>query len=103
MLRVLIHNALRFSPNNSTIKVEVVENDKHIETIITDEGIGISESDLVNVFNEFYVVNTYSEDKEKCIGLGLSIAEIIVENHKGTITVDSELNKGTCFKLSLPK
>lgn len=103
VIRVLIDNALRFSPNNSTIKVEVIEHEERIETIITDEGIGISESDLVNVFKEFYVVNTYSENKEKCIGLGLSIAKIIIENHKGTITVNSELNKGTCFKFSLPK
>lgn len=103
VIRILIDNALRFSPNNSTIKVEVIEHEERIETIITDEGIGISESDLVNVFEEFYVVNTYSENKEKCIGLGLSIAKIIIENHKGTITVDSELNKGTCFKFSLPK
>ena len=103
VIRALIHNALRYSPNNSTINVEVVEHEEHIETIITDEGIGISEADLTNVFNEFFVVNTYSDNKEKCIGLGLSISKTILDYHKGTIVVNSGLNSGTCFKFRIPK
>ncbi|MBL4939688.1 MAG: sensor histidine kinase, partial [Lutibacter sp.] len=76
---------------------------KTINTCITDEGIGISETDLPNIFKEFYVVNTYSEDKQKCIGLGLTIANVVIQHHNGKITVTSEINKGTNVEMTLPK
>jgi signal transduction histidine kinase len=74
-----------------------------VETTITDQGIGISEADLPHIFEEFYVVNTYSEDKQKCIGLGLAIAKKIMELHKGNIDVNSIFEKASSFKLILPK
>ena len=103
VIRILIQNAIRYSSSNSTITIEIIEHKDHVETIVTDEGIGISESDVANIFKEFYVVNTYSENKEKCIGLGLAIVKLILDYHKGTIVVNSTLNSGTCFKFSIPK
>lgn len=102
-IRNIISNAFRYSKSDSTITITIKENTDTIETIITDEGIGISEEDLPTVLNEFYVVNTYSENKQKCIGLGLAIANKIVELHKGKITVSSTLGKGSNFKIVLPK
>jgi len=99
----LLRNALRFSPENSVISISVNENSNAIETIITDEGMGISEDNLPHIFEEYFVVNTFSEDKQKCIGLGLAIAKNIILRHKGKISVTSTLNKGTSFKISLPK
>lgn len=101
-LNVVLNNALRYSKENSTITVSVSEQKNKTETTITDEGIGISETDLPHIFEEFYVINTYSEDKQKCIGLGLAIAKKIVEHHKGEISVSSTLEKGSCFKIILP-
>jgi len=102
-IRNIINNSLRYSRDNSTIKISVKENLESVNTSITDEGVGISESDLPNIFKEFYIVNTYSEDKQKCIGLGLSIANEIIQHHKGKITVSSSINKGTIVEAIFPK
>lgn len=103
VIKILINNALHYSPNNTSINIAVIETKDAVETTITDEGIGISEDNLTNVFNEFYVVNTYSEDKNKCVGLGLAIAKKIIQCHKGKITAISTLGKGSSFKFSIPK
>lgn len=100
---ILLNNALRYSSRNSTISIKVSELENSIETIVTDEGIGISEADLGTVFDEFSVVNTYSENGEKCIGLGLSIAENIVAFHNGIITIESKLGIGSKVKIEFPK
>lgn len=101
-LRAVLNNALRYSNENSTITIAVNALKNTVETTITDQGIGISETDLPNIFDEFYVVNTYSADKQKCVGLGLAIAKKIVELHKGKILVKSTLEKGASFKIILP-
>lgn len=98
----LISNALRFSNENSTITIEVIENSKTVDTIISDQGIGISEGDIFSVFNELFVVNTYSNDKQKCIGLGLPIAKKIIEHYGGKISIKSIIHKGSTVKISLP-
>lgn len=103
LIRILVSNAVRFSPKETTIYIEVIEQNDCVETIITDTGIGISETDLEKVFNEFFVVNTYDVTNEKCIGLGLTNAKIILEYHNGTIDVKSDLNSGTEVKISIPK
>lgn len=102
-LSAVLNNALRYSNDNSTVNISVEELKNTVETTITDQGIGISETDLPNIFDEFYVVNTYSDDKQKCIGLGLAIAKKIIEKHKGKISANSILEKGTGFKIILPK
>ncbi|HEY9222267.1 MAG TPA: HAMP domain-containing sensor histidine kinase [Lutibacter sp.] len=101
-LRAVLNNALRYSNENSTITIAVNALKNTVETTITDQGIGIAEIDLPLVFDEFYVVNTYSADKQKCVGLGLAIAKKIIEKHKGEISVTSTLEKGSSFKIILP-
>ncbi|MDO9275839.1 MAG: HAMP domain-containing sensor histidine kinase [Lutibacter sp.] len=102
-LNAVLNNALRYSNENTTIAITVEAHKNRVETTITDQGIGIPETDLPHVFEEFYVVNTYSEDKQKCIGLGLAVAQKIVELHQGKISVKSTLEKGSSFKIILPK
>lgn len=101
-LSAVLNNALRYSNEHSTVNISVEETKNTVETTITDHGIGISDTDLPHIFEEFYVVNTYSDDKQKCIGLGLSIAKIIVDFHKGKISANSTLEKGSSFKMILP-
>ena len=100
-LNAVLNNALRYSNENSTITITVEALKNMVETTIADQGIGISEADLPHIFEEFYVVNTYSEDKQKCIGLGLALAKKIAELHKGKISAKSTLEKGTSFVISL--
>ncbi len=101
-LSAILNNALRYSNENSTVNVSVEETKNTVETTITDQGIGISDTDLPHIFEEFYVVNTYSDDKQKCIGLGLAIAKKIIEKHNGKISANSILEKESRFKITLP-
>ena len=102
-LDAIILNAIRYSNENSTIDILVKELDDAIEISVTDQGIGVSEEHIGLLCSEFYVVNTYSADGKKCIGLGLSISKRIILKHKGTLNIVSELNKGTTVCISLPK
>jgi len=101
-LRIVLNNALRYSNENSTITIKVKALKNTVETTITDQGMGISDTDLPHIFEEFFVVNTYSADKQKCVGLGLAIAQKIIALHKGEISAKSILEKGTSFKITLP-
>ena len=102
-IKNVLNNALRYSNENTTITVTVSEHKNTVETEITDQGIGISETDLLSIFEPFFVVNTYSSDKQKCIGLGLSAAKKIIEIHRGKISAESILEKGSSFKISFSK
>jgi K+-sensing histidine kinase KdpD len=102
VISILLQNAFRFSTNNSTITISIQEINGLVETAIIDEGIGIDEKDLQTIFNEFSVVNTYSNDNQKCIGLGLAIAKKIIDLHKGSIAIQSTIRKGSRFSFSIP-
>lgn len=96
----LIHNAIRFSKDNSRIFIELTQDEDTIEIKIIDQGIGISEVNLSKIFNEFFVCNTYDLYKIKCIGLGLSTSKTLTESLNGKLKVKSELNKGTLVLLN---
>ena len=70
---------------------------EYIEIILSDTGCGIAKEDLARIFEPFF-----STKGQKGTGLGLSVIWGIIDNHNGTITVESELNKGTTFKIHLP-
>jgi len=102
-IEAVLNNAVRYTKPYGKITIEVSKKSSTIEISISDNGIGISQSDLPHIFEEFYVVNTYSCDKKKCIGLGLTIATNILKNNNGKINVTSSLGKGSRFIISLPK
>jgi K+-sensing histidine kinase KdpD len=99
----ILHNAIRFSFKNSTISIFINNDHRIVELIFLDEGIGISEDNLQQIFEPFYVINTYDDEKNKCIGLGLKISKTIIEKHEGSIVVKSTLNKGSSFNIVLKK
>ena len=101
-LNQILHNAIRFSEPNSKITIEVTTNNTAITTKIIDKGIGISENNIKKVLNGFFVVNTYDIDKQKCIGLGLSIAQNIIKKHNGAISIHSQINEGATVKITIP-
>lgn len=102
VFNAILGNAIRYSPNNSTIQVDFSSKDNGVEIKIKDQGIGISKENLPKIFDEFFVVNTYSDDTEKCIGLGLSTSKIIVEKHQGKINIYSVLDTGVEVSVFLP-
>lgn len=99
----IINNSIRFSEEKSIVNIHLTEDDTSVKINVIDNGLGISEKDIPAIFNEFYVVNTYSNDNVKCIGLGLSIANKVIKKHHGKISVQSELEKGAVFTITLPK
>ncbi|HEU5100724.1 MAG TPA: HAMP domain-containing sensor histidine kinase [Roseiflexaceae bacterium] len=99
----LISNSIKFTPEGGRICVDLYQADDGIAFGITDNGIGISEADQAHIFERFY-----KADKSRTrangggSGLGLSIAQKIVEMHRGTIAVESNVGEGTTFIVSLP-
>lgn len=103
----LTANAIKFTDKGKvSIKVRIKElNAENVILLIrvVDTGIGISAENLPVIFNEFsQVINSKRVDWQKGSGLGLSISKKLVDLHKGKITVDSTLGKGTTFSLELP-
>lgn len=99
MFFVIIDNAVKFSDVTSTIHILLQKEDKIIISI-RDEGVGISEEDLSNIFEKFYKSNL--KQNAKGSGLGLAIARQIALKHNGTIEVKSEVNVGTEFRFEFP-
>lgn len=99
----LYSNAVKYSPENSTIEIIAKKVGNMLEIQINDNGYGISKESLPRIFDKFYRVT----DNEKIrditgSGLGLSLVKEIIELHDGTIKVNSKINEGTSFLIRLP-
>lgn len=92
----LILNAIDAAAEKSTITIRNYVEDQNLYIAISDEGKGIAKEDISAVFQPFYTT------KKNGTGLGLSVVHGIVQAHKGSIEVDSVLNKGTTFTIKLP-
>ncbi len=99
MFLVIFDNAIKFSPENSTVHVTfsefAEENKPYVRVSIRDEGVGISAEELPNIFEKFY--KSKLRQNEKGTGLGLAIAKQIALKHGSEIKVRSEIGKGTEF------
>jgi len=102
-LRALMDNAVKYTPENGTIRLDASETDKEITVQVTDTGIGIPESEQTKVFDRFYRVDKDRSKEKGGSGLGLSIVKWIVDAHGGIITIKSEKGKGTSVTIHLPK
>ena len=98
----ILSNAIKYTPDNGTIKVYVgfVYNDAYIKII--DNGIGIPEEDLTRIFDRFYRVDKARSRELGGTGLGLSIAKEILDQNKGSIDIKSKVGKGTEVVIRLP-
>ena len=94
MFMVILDNAIKFSKENKTVHITLSKEDK-IRVSIRDEGIGIAEADIDNIFEKFYKTNLKQNDSGT--GLGLAIAKQIAQKHNGTIEVNSVLGAGSEF------
>jgi two-component system sensor histidine kinase ResE len=100
MLSNLLGNAIKYTPPGGAVKVKLNCQDDHVKLIVEDTGVGIAPDHLPHIFDRFYRVP--SADPEKGLGLGLSFVAWIVKAHGGTVDVQSELDKGTRFIVTLP-
>jgi two-component system sensor histidine kinase VicK len=99
----LISNAIKFSPDGSTIHAQIKDFKKDVEISIKDYGIGIPENLQPKVFNMFTEAKRPGTQGEKSFGLGLSISKQIIENHNGKIWFESTGGKGSTFYIRLQK
>lgn len=102
VLTNLVHNAVKYTPEDGSITVSIKQMDAtHACIDIHDTGMGIPASDLPHVFERFFKGSTHRPN-EGGSGLGLSIAQRIVEAHHGSLAVESEVGTGTTFHILLP-
>jgi K+-sensing histidine kinase KdpD len=102
VLRNLLSNALKYSPEGGLITVNVGQDESQLLISVSDQGIGIPPADLDNVFERFYRVENETTRQVSGAGLGLAISRGIVEAHGGRIWVKSDLGVGSTFYFSLP-
>lgn len=98
----LLENAIKYSPDDSTVWIRTREEGHHLIVEFKDEGMGIPQVDLPNIFMKFFRTHTVKTTTIKGSGLGLYLAQYFVELHKGHIKVDSSQDKGSTFTVELP-
>ncbi len=104
LFTILIDNALKYSPKNSTIHVRMIQQKNMAGFEVRNEGEGIAPDVLPHIFDRFYQADpSRTGNKKKGYGLGLSLAKKIVELHSGELTVTSAPKQETIFRVLLPK
>ena len=103
LLLNLMNNAVKFTPENGSVRVGVTDGDSAVELTVEDTGIGIPRSEISRIFDGFYQVDSTATRRYGGVGLGLAIVNNIVEWHDGKIHVESEEGSGTRFIVNLPK
>jgi signal transduction histidine kinase len=99
----LISNALKYSPRGTTITVRAREEAVNLTVSISDQGIGIPRDEIGNVFDKYFRARSQKSSNMEGLGLGLAIVKNIVEQHGGTVRVDSQENVGSTFHFTLPR
>ena len=101
LLTILVDNAIKYSARG-TVTVSALRQNRQLVIKVEDEGIGIDTQDIERIFERFYRVDKARTRAEGGFGLGLPIAKLIVEQHHGTIEVESKKNGGSSFIVKLP-
>ena len=98
----LMSNAMRYTSHDGWVVVSVDNDRKDVIISVADTGIGIAEEDIPKVFSRFWRSDVSRERAAGGLGVGLAITKEIIDQHNGTIAVESELGKGTTFSLRVP-
>jgi two-component system, OmpR family, phosphate regulon sensor histidine kinase PhoR len=98
----LLDNAIKYNLNVPAISIRTFNSEGNICMEITDNGIGISAEEQKKIFHRFYRISTGNLHDVKGFGLGLSYVKLIIESHKGKISLTSDPAHGSCFLIELP-
>ncbi len=98
----LLTNAVKYSPQRTEVKARCGKHDGHIRISVEDQGIGMDQKEVKQIFQKFYRTKKAEESGEVGTGIGLSIVQQIVEQHGGRIEVSSQPGAGSCFTLVMP-
>jgi signal transduction histidine kinase len=99
---ILIDNAIKYTPQGGRVTVGLKSQGTEAILGVADSGIGISESDVSHIFDRFWRADKVRSREAGGAGLGLSIARWIVDQHKGSVQVQSKLGAGTKFTVTIP-
>ena len=99
----LIDNAINYSNDGGTIRIKITDSENEVKLTVKDDGIGIPQEDIPRIFERFYRVDKARSKKAGGTGLGLAIVKHIVLKLRASIKVNSELDKGTEFIITLLK
>ena len=102
VLVALMDNALKYTPYEGTVSLSLTTSENSAVVKVSDTGIGISPDDLPHIFERFYRADQTRSRERGGSGLGLAIVESIVQEHQGSIEVESTPGKGSTFILKLP-
>jgi signal transduction histidine kinase len=103
VLKNILDNALRYTPENGQVRLSVNKTHHNIQIVIQDSGDGVSPDEAAHLFDRFYRVDSSRTRDDGGSGLGLAIAKSIVEMHKGRIWAESEKGKGLKVVIELPE
>lgn len=98
----LVSNALKYTPAGGHVRIQLGVDGDRLELAVTDTGIGIEAADRSRLFTRFFRARQAEERSIQGVGLGLSITRAIVESHGGRIEVDSEIGRGSTFRVRIP-
>ncbi|MDD5429056.1 MAG: HAMP domain-containing sensor histidine kinase [Candidatus Omnitrophica bacterium] len=97
----LIDNAIKYTYRKGKVIISAHRDEGHAKITVSDTGVGMPEDELLYIFDRFYQINKSRTNKQS-FGLGLSIAKSIADSHKGRITAESQMGKGSIFTVYLP-
>jgi len=99
----LISNAIKYSPDAETVEMDLSASPEMVTIRVHDHGLGIPREQRDKIFERFYRAAGPKQRVISGLGMGLYIVAEIVKRHGGTITVDSEVGKGSTFTVTLPR
>lgn len=103
-LMKLIDNAVRYSPERTTVTVSTVLEAEAVRVIVEDRGYGVPPDSIDRIWEKFYRVARDGQEKdEESTGLGLSFVKEVIEQHGGSVAVESEVGRGSKFSFALPR
>jgi two-component system phosphate regulon sensor histidine kinase PhoR len=105
LVKNLVSNAIKYNKEKGYVKITIKDKGDSVILSVKDNGIGIAKENQEKVFERFYRVDEarVSVGDESSTGLGLAIVKQVVQDHKGTIEIESDLGKGTEFIITMPK
>lgn len=102
VIRILLDNALKYTPEGKLVRIVGYREGRYIKIAVADEGIGIAAEEIEHIFDRFYRTDKARNHIQSDHGLGLAIAQTIIDDHRGKIQVTSRLGEGSTFTIMLP-
>jgi signal transduction histidine kinase len=103
-LTKLVDNAIKYSPERTTVTVSTVLEAEAVRVVVEDRGYGVPPDEIDRIWEKFYRVESDGREKhEESTGLGLAFVREVVDQHGGNVGVESEVGSGSRFSFTLPR